>query len=224
VKPSCSRRALLSIPLLPLVASEVSAAELPRVVLAPLGSGVSQVELELLSRSLRAFYAVVLETLPVQPLPRAAYYPTRARYRAERLLTHLEGRVPEGAFRLVGLTAADISTTKGPHADWGILGLANLDGSVCVLSSFRCRRGAKSARHARERFAKTAVHEVGHTFGLEHCPNGACLMRDGNGTVLTTDAEKELCAVCTARLSSRGLARLPREPLPFHTGDGSDGS
>lgn len=30
-----------------------------------------------------------------------------------------------------------------------------------------------------------------------------------NGTVLTTDAEKELCSECTAKLSARGLARVP---------------
>jgi archaemetzincin len=210
VTASFHRRAIFSLPLLALVASEAHAEGMPRVVLAPLGPGVTPVELELLARSLRAFYAVDVQTLPAEPLPRVAYYPARGRYRAERLLAHLERRVPEGAFRLVGLTAADISTTKGRHVDWGILGLANLDGSVCVLSSFRCRRGAKSAAHARERFAKTAVHEVGHTFGLEHCPSARCLMRDGNGTVLTTDAEKQLCSKCTAQLSARGLARVPR--------------
>ena len=128
---------------------------------------------------------------------------------------HLDQRVPAGAFRLVGLTAVDISTTKGPHADWGILGLANVGGSVCVLSSFRCRRAAKSAAHARVRFAKTAVHELGHTFGLDHCASDGCLMRDGDGTVLTTDTERELCPACTGHLKEGGLARLPRGEAPF---------
>ncbi len=212
---SFSRRVLLSVPLLGLVPRAASAKSPPRVALAPLGEGVSATELELVSRSLRAFYAVSVETLPTEPVPRAAYYPPRARYRAERLLDYLERRVPEKAFRLIGLTAVDISTSKGPYVDWGILGLANLDGSVCVLSSFRCARGAKSPRHARERFAKTAVHELGHTFGLDHCPNAGCLMRDGNGTVLTTDSEKDLCSACTAKLSARGLARVPRGALSF---------
>jgi archaemetzincin len=206
-----SRRTLLalSLGLGPLFATEARAVEPRRVMLAPLGAGLSRSDLDALSSALRNFYAVDVQQLPMQPLPRSAYYAPRSRYRAERLLHHLEGSVPEGAFRVMGVTAVDISTTKGPHADWGILGLANMDGSVCVLSSLRCRRSAKSSTHARVRFEKTAVHELGHTFGLEHCPSDGCLMRDGNGTVLTTDSEHELCGACTRRLSERGLARLP---------------
>lgn len=209
-----SRRTLLALSLGPLFATEARADHPRRVMLAPLGAGLSRSDLDALSSALRTFYAVDVQQLPTQPLPRSAYYAPRSRYRAERLLHHLEGRVPEGAFRVMGVTAVDISTTKGQHADWGILGLANMDGSVCVLSSFRCRRSAKSSTHARVRFEKTAVHELGHTFGLEHCPSEGCLMRDGNGTVLTTDSEHELCAGCTRRLSERGLARLPpRKPV-----------
>jgi archaemetzincin len=182
-------------------------------MLAPLGTGLSRSDLRALSSALRAFYAVDVLQLPTEPLPRTAYYAPRSRYRAERLLSHLEQKVPAGAFRVMGVTSVDISTTKGPHADWGILGLANLDGSVCVLSSFRCRRSAKSTAHARIRFEKTAVHELGHTFGLEHCPNEGCLMRDGNGTVLTTDSERELCEACVGQLAKRELAR-PDAPKP----------
>jgi archaemetzincin len=205
-----SRRALLFLSAAPWFAPDAHADEPRRVMLAPLGAGLSRSDLDALSSALRTFYAVDVQQLPMQPLPRTAYYAPRSRYRAERLLSHLEAKVPAGAFRVMGVTSVDISTTKGPHADWGILGLANLDGSVCVLSSFRCRRSAKSSAHARIRFEKTAVHELGHTFGLEHCPNQGCLMRDGNGTVLTTDSERDLCEACTRRLSERGLARLPR--------------
>jgi archaemetzincin len=123
---------------------------------------------------------------------------------------------PDGASRILGITAVDISTTKGSVADWGILGLATIDGTACVISTFRTRRGAKNDEHAAQRFAKTAVHELGHTFGLEHCPTYGCLMEDGKGSVLTTDHEYELCAACRAKLEHNGVAlTAPRTAPPW---------
>lgn len=171
----------------------------------PLGPG-SGTAAALVGRALRAFYDVDVGVANVEPLPRAAFYAARGRYRAEKLLEHLAVQ-HEDAFRVLGVTAADISTTKGNVADWGILGLASIDGRACVLSSFRCRRSARDTRHAEERLGKTSVHELGHTFGLEHCKTHGCLMQDGGGTVLTTDGERDLCADCRARLGARGFLR-----------------
>jgi archaemetzincin len=152
--------------------------------------------------------------LPPSPLPRSAYYPPRGRYRAERLLDFLVGQGQKGARVVLGLTTADISTTKGQYSDWGVMGLATLDGKSAVLSSFRCKRGARNAAHARERFAKTAVHELGHSFGLEHCPTRGCLMHDGEGSVLTTDTETDFCETTRERLRAMG-ALLADARTPF---------
>jgi archaemetzincin len=181
----------------------------------PLGAGVSSAELELVRRALEAVFAEPVSLLLRVELPSSAYYAPRSRYRAEKLLEFLGPRLPSGGLRIAGITAADISTTKAPHADWGILGLATIDGRACVLSTFRCQRRAKSAEHARIRFAKTAVHELAHTFGLDHCPTRGCLMEDGGGSVLTTDRESDLCAACRLRLAERGVLRIPRGELPF---------
>jgi archaemetzincin len=185
-------------------------AELPEVTLQPLGPGSSALA-AYAARALLAFYAVTVRTASETSLPRRAYYPKRARYRAEKLLAHLD-ETHAGAFRVMGLTATDISTTKGTVEDWGVLGLASMDGRACVLSAFRCRRSARSAAHAVERLGKTAVHELGHTFGLEHCPEKGCLMADGQGTVLTTDGETDLCVECRRKLVARSLLRVDGTP------------
>jgi archaemetzincin len=182
------------------------------VAIVPLGA-VSALEITIVERALLAFYALDVKAVERQGLPRSAYYPKRGRYRAERLLEHLERQSDPSALRVLGLASVDISTTKGKLEDWGILGLASLDGRVGVLSSFRCRRGVKNAEQAAHRLGKTAVHELGHTFGLEHCPSEGCLMRDGQGSVFTTDAEYELCATCREKLRARELSVMPaREP------------
>jgi archaemetzincin len=193
-----------------------AAADLPRYYLLPLGPERVEQDIDFVSRSLVSFYAADVVVLPRITLPRDAYYAPRKRYRADSLLTFLESRLPNDAYRLIGATSVDISTTKPPYADWGILGLATRSGHVCVLSSFRCRRLAQDEIHATIRFGKTAVHEVGHTLGLAHCPTVGCLMEDARGSVLTTDREYDLCAHCRAALVRAGheLSRDHAIPWP----------
>jgi archaemetzincin len=206
-----SRRRLLQIPALwalPRAALATAPdSPPPLVMLQPLGASIPAAELEAVSSALSAFYDVRLETRAPLPLPKSAFYVPRQRYRAEKLLDYLVAQRSPDARVTLGLTAVDISTTKAPYEDWGILGLATLDGASAVLSSFRCRRGAKNPEHSRVRFAKTAVHELGHSFGLEHCPTPGCIMHDGEGSVLTTDTEHDLCEQTRARLRSASLLR-----------------
>lgn len=155
--------------------------------------------------ALRAFYPIEVQVLPCQELPEDAYYPPRKRFRAERLLTYLNQRLPEGGWRILGLTDADISTSKGAYADWGVMGLGELPGTATVISSFRCRKKATDAAHAIERLAKVAVHEIGHTLGLPHCPTRSCLMEDAMGKVATTDRERDFCPRCRALAARHGF-------------------
>lgn len=171
----------------------------------PLGPATSTLAAAVVP-ALAAFYAVDVVVAEPLPLPKAAFYPARARYRAEKLLEHLTG-LHADALRVLGVSSVDISTTKGRVIDWGILGLANLGGHAGVVSAFRCRRSARDAHHAEERLGKTAVHELGHTFGLDHCSTHGCLLSDGGGTVLTSDAERDLCSDCRAKLRARGFLR-----------------
>ena len=90
--------------------------------------------------------------------------------------------------------------------------MAGIGAVSCVVSSFRCKKRTTDPEHATIRLGKTAVHEIGHTFGLDHCASEACLMQDAKGTVLTTDAERDLCDGCLARLGE--FARAER-PIPW---------
>jgi archaemetzincin len=153
------------------------------------------------------------------PLPPSAWYAPRQRYRADKLIDHLAGLVkdaPAGT-RILGLTAVDISTTKGEHADWGVFGLAHLGGPAGVISSHRLRRKARDAEHLRFRVVSTAVHEAGHTLGLEHCPEPRCVMQDAEGGIANTDTGTgEPGPACRAKLDAlvplRTLAPAARDP------------
>jgi archaemetzincin len=215
-----SRRAFLAMFGLLLLANKALGDEpkqdrVPRLVIVPIGDELAGTDIDFVRRSLEAFFNLRIEVIAPKSLPQAAFYAPRKRYRAEKLLTFLDTQAPKDAQRVVGLTAVDISTSKGAIFDWGVLGLATIDGRVCVLSKFRCGRGTRTAEQALVRYGKTAVHEVGHTLGLDHCPTAACLMEDAKGTVTTTDREYDLCPRCRARLRSLGRAARDNPTIPW---------
>jgi archaemetzincin len=185
------------------------------VAIQPIGEGASGKQIEAIRAALFAFYGFQTTVLSSASLPKAAYYAKRRRYRADTLLDFLLTKIPAGAHRIIGVTNADISTTKGKIHDWGVLGLATLDGKACVISAYRAKRGARGVEHTRTRLAKVAVHEIGHTLGLPHCPSRGCLLEDARGKVTTTDRETDLCARCRRRLGQFGYALPAIEQLPW---------
>ena len=139
-----SRRALLLSGLPCLWAPDALAVEPPTtLVVQPLGRAAALVEPVV--QALASFYDVSVSVAAGAELPQRAYDRPRGRYRAEILLEVLAELAPQGTERILGLTSVDISTSKPPHEDWGILGLASVGGQACVLSSFRCQRRAKSS-------------------------------------------------------------------------------
>ena len=182
----------------------------------PLGAEIPDADVRIVSTALTEFYGLDVKILERVELPKAAWYPPRRRWRAEKLLDFLRARLPADGARVLGLTAADISTTKGKIEDWGVMGLGEVPGTAGVISTFRCHKRARNDQHARERLAKVAVHEIGHTLGLDHCPVRGCLMEDAEGSVLTSDREYDLCPRCRAQLTASGrkLPAAPKSPWP----------
>jgi archaemetzincin len=161
----------------------------PKVVLVVLES-FSPRSIAAVETKLRDELGVEVERGPTVPLPEHAYYPPRRRYRAEKLLDALGGYAGADApatTKVLGLTEVDISTTNGKFEDWGIFGLGSLGGRAAVISSHRLRRGA-SADKVAFRIATTALHEIGHTFGLDHCTEARCPMQDAEGKITNTDS------------------------------------
>ena len=160
------------------------------VVLVPLGSKAFPADLlDAVEQGLKDELQVDVRRLPLQPMPKAAFYAKRKRWRADVLLDHLPTLVAgmTDTTRVLGLTTHDISTTKPPFADWGIFGLGNMGGPAAVISSYRLRRKAKDAAQVEFRVVNTAIHEIGHTFGLDHCTEARCPMLDAEGGITNTD-------------------------------------
>ncbi|GAA5085872.1 archaemetzincin family Zn-dependent metalloprotease [Chryseobacterium ginsengisoli] len=131
-------------------------------------------------------YVKILEPID---LPEMAYYKERNRYRADSIISFLSKKTEKG-FVTIGLTSKDISTTKGKIKDFGVMGLGFTPGKSCIASSFRLNK-----KNSNEQFFKVAIHELGHTQGLKHCPVKMCFMRDAEGKNPTNE-ETDFCKKC----------------------------
>jgi archaemetzincin len=131
------------------------------------------------------------------PLPKSAFYVPRGRYRADSIIDFLERNTPNGQVT-IGLTIKDISCTDPRSPDWGVFGLSYCPGKACVASSFRLKGDNKM-----DQFFKVAIHELGHTQGLDHCPDTTCIMQDAKGHN-TTAQEQGFCKGCKTKLISKG--------------------
>lgn len=163
------------------------------VILIPLGESNSLLLVKSTYQKLKVFLPQ-LQLRETVALPRMAFYPARNRYRADSLIAWMSRMAKQNEV-YIGITDVDISTTKDGHPDWGVMGLAYSPGSAAIASSFRLKN--KSA------LWKIAIHELGHTTGLPHCPVKTCFMRDAEGGN-PTDQEKEFCTKCKSVLVENG--------------------
>lgn len=163
-------------------------------------SGTPEDEVDYVFAALQKMYPLVERRKNID-LPKAAWNPGRKRYRADSLINYLKSVSPPGSITL-GLTHKDISTTKGSAADWGVMGLGFCPGKACIASGFRL-----SVSQRKIQLYKVALHELGHTQGLPHCPVEGCIMRDAEGKNATND-EKSFCPQCTTYLSARGWKQV----------------
>jgi archaemetzincin len=88
-----------------------------------------------------------------------------------------------------------------------VFGQASLTGGVAAIYLPRLKQEfygiAADISIFIERVLKEATHEVGHTFGLVHCPKQSCVMHFSNSIVETDRKAKDFCNVCSNKLHQK---------------------
>jgi archaemetzincin len=88
-----------------------------------------------------------------------------------------------------------------------VFGQASLTGGVGIIYLPRLRQEFYGLRADNsifiERVLKEATHELGHAFGLNHCPNGSCVMHFSNSLADTDRKAKDFCDMCRNKLHQK---------------------
>lgn len=164
--------------------------------------GLPQSTTQLIAQQLKEIYSGEVTVNNAIPLPQHALNYNKKRYRADSLIRYL-GTLVRGNQLIIGLTNKDISTTKGKHSDWGVMGLGFSPGKSCIASTFKLK-----GKNRFEKLFKVAIHELGHNHGLantrtKHCPEKTCFMRDAEGKDHLNEL-KAFCSKCKPVLINAG--------------------
>jgi archaemetzincin len=128
-------------------------------------------------------------------IPVGAYVPARRQHQAAALV---ELARQEAGDRVLAVTEADLYSDDLNF----VFGLADSPGRAAVISLHRLRAGG-DAHLFRERAAKEAIHELGHTMGLPHCSDPLCVMYFSNSLA---DTDRKATAPCPRCRSLGGFA------------------
>lgn len=88
-----------------------------------------------------------------------------------------------------------------------VFGQASLTVGVGIIYLPRLRQEFYRLRADRsvfiERVLKEATHELGHAFGLDHCPKRSCVMHFSNSLADTDRKAKDFCDMCRNKLHQK---------------------
>lgn len=128
--------------------------------------------------------------------PADAFDKARRQYDARAILGQLQARITAADEKHLGVTHVDLFV---PILTF-VFGLSRIDSDCAVISLHRLRpqfyQSPPSPALVLKRLEKTAVHELGHAFGLTHCPDRRCVMYAATRIVDTDTKASNFCPLC----------------------------
>jgi archaemetzincin len=125
-----------------------------------------------------------------------AYNPARGQYHSTEILKRLLQDPPAESWRILGVTDSDLYI---PILTF-VFGEAQFGDTGALVSTHRLRPEfygmPKDPGLLHERLLKEALHELGHTFGLRHCPDYLCVMSASHAVERIDLKQAGFCMAC----------------------------
>jgi len=170
----------------------------PKITLLPLGAADLRL-LEWLKEPLKERLGCEFGISSPLSLPKSAFSPQRSQYNSRIILNWL--RSDQFSPPLLAVAQVDLYS---PGLNF-VFGEAELRGDVAIISLARLYPGfyhlSPDELLLKERALKEATHELGHLFGLRHCPNQRCVMHFSNTLADTDQKDSIFCDQCERRLT-----------------------
>ena len=170
-----------------------------KITLKPIGS-IDNNTLEELKEKLNQTFGCPVEITPEAFKLEQAYNSKRGQYLASKLLAWLKKSGLGKDEKVLGIVDLDL---YAPGLNF-IFGQADIISGVAIISL--CRLGQEFYESPSDealfldRAVKEAVHELGHTFALEHCKNARCVMHFSNSLPDTDWKQAVFCSQCRPKL------------------------
>ncbi len=161
---------------------------------------VEESVLAAVERRLESEFAMDVRRTDALPDPVYALDARRSQYSSVEIMKRLLVAAPPAADRVLGITGRDIFI---PMLSF-LFGQAQLGGRIALVSVARLRQefyGMPALVHRlQERAIKESLHELGHTFGLTHCPDGRCAMSLSTNLQQVDTKSAVFCAECRTKI------------------------
>ena len=148
-----------------------------------------------ISQAVQQVFALKTENISLLNNAEFAYNTLRNQYFSTLILEKLTELAPAQAYKILAICEIDLFIPILTY----VYGEAQLNGKACIISTSRLKEGlplidTQDAFLAR--VFKEAIHELGHTFNLLHCPDYTCIMHYCRSEDDVDRKAEELCRYC----------------------------